>query len=482
MLAVVAVASPVHDHGQRPDKSRQSITDSAITWPTAEQFRRVLGLRDYNTRIVVFGVSCLGMAAGTIGTFLLLRKRSLTADALSHATLPGIALAFILSVALGGEGKELYLLLSGAFVLGIVAVGVILLIRNTTRIKDDAVLGIVLSVFFGLGMALLKIAEQMPGGSAAGLNSFVIGRAASMIAADAKAILAIGVLIVITCVVMFKEFRLLCFDQSFARSQGWPVLMLDWLLMGLVVAVTVIGLQAVGLVLIIAILITPAAAARFWTERLEVMVVLAGLIGGISGLIGAIASALIPRMPTGPIIVVVCAAIFVVSMIIGRQRGVLVRAWRHVSLARRVGMQNLMRSMFELCEAGDPAAVVIAVRGEELLRHRSWSAPSLRRQIRTALRRGLLRQRSDGKYLLTEAGMTDAKRVVRNHRLWEVYLITHADIAPSHVDRDADQIEHVLKPQMIEQLEQLLSDRFPQAALPYSPHSIGKLPPGNPAG
>lgn len=455
----------------------QTITDNSLELPGTSQIMRVLSMRDYNTRIVVLGVTCLGVAAGLIGTFLLLRKRSLTADAVSHATLPGIALAFIAAVALGHEGQSLPVLLLGAFITGVLGVGAILIIRGTTRIKDDAALGIVLSVFFGIGMALVKIAEQMPGGSAAGLDRFILGRAASMIASDAQAILVVSIIIALACALLFKELRLLCFDADYARSQGWPVVLLDVVLMGLVVAVTVIGLQAVGLVLVVAMLIIPAAAARFWTDRLAPMTFIAAAIGAVSGFFGAVASALLPRMPTGPVIVLVCAGVFGISLLVGPARGVIVRIVRHVSLSRRIAMQHLVRAMYELAakrpKPGDTELPNARVTRKALVDNRSWTAPRLRAIVARARRAGLLHDNPDGTYNLTRAGWIDARRVVRNHRLWEIYLITHADIAPSHVDRDADQIEHVLHPALIERLEQLLADQYPQLVLPDSPHTLG---------
>jgi len=470
LLPSVAGAQVMHEHAGPGRQS--SITDTGIAWPSRDQITRVLSMRDYNTRVVVLGVTALGMASGVIGTFLLLRKRSLTADALSHATLPGIALAFIIGTSFGFDGKALVGLLAGAFVLGVIGVGVILLIRNTTPLKDDAALGIVLSVFFGFGAALVKIAEQMPGGSAAGLDRFILGRAASMIASDAQAILIVSLLIALASVLLFKEMRLLCFDQNYARAQGWPVLLLDAILMGLVVAVTVIGLQAVGLVLVVAILIIPAAAARFWTHRLSTMTVLSALIGAASGYLGAIASALLSRLPTGPVIVLVCASIFLFSLIFGARRGVVVRVARHIRLSRRITMQHLLRAMFELAEEGGGPH---GVRANELLVERSWSIVALRRHLSRALRRDLIRENADGSYSLTEQGRIEARRVVRNHRLWEMYLITHADIAPSHVDRDADRIEHVLEPLMIERLEQLVAENLAERDIPHSPHPLSTI-------
>lgn len=441
-----------------------------------DNLQRVLSLRDYNTRVVIAGVSLLGLAAGGIGTFLLLRKRSLTADALSHATLPGIALAFIIATALGGDGRALVWLLLGAFATGVAGVGVIILIRHTTRIKEDAALGIVLSVFFGGGAALIKLAEQMPQGSAAGLDRFILGRAASMIASDVQAIAVVTVVVLAICALLFKEFRLLCFDQSFAAAQGWPVLLLDALLMALVVVVTVIGLQSVGLVLVVAMLITPAAAARFWTDRLSIMLPLSAGFGALGGAMGAVVSATAEHMPTGPIIVIICSALFAASLIFGSKRGLLVRATQHLRLQRRVAEQHLLRALWEASE--EDVREVGGSSFAQLKSRRSWSALALRREISRLRRRGWVRLDAGGDIRLTAQGRLEAQRIVRNHRLWEMYLITHADIAPTHVDRDADQIEHVLPPDLIERLEGLIAASEAPAAVPASPHELAPFAPG----
>ena len=232
-------------------------------FPTWKEVLRVLLLRDYNTRVVVVGTMLLGLAAGIIGTFMLLRKRSLMGDAISHATLPGIGIAFIVMSQYGGSGKFLPGLLLGAFVFGLIGMGLILSIRKFTRIKEDAALGIVLSVFFGLGISILGIIQKMSTGHAAGLESFIYGKTASMLASDAKLIAVAAIVIVSFSVFLYKEFTIICFDQEYAAAQRWPVFSLDVLMMILVVFVTVIGLQAVGLILIIALLIIPPASARF---------------------------------------------------------------------------------------------------------------------------------------------------------------------------------------------------------------------------
>ncbi len=449
----------------------------SIELPSAAEILHVLLLRDYNTRLVVLSTALLGVASGMIGTFLLLRKRSLMGDALSHAMLPGIAIAFMVMVAMGGDGKFLPGLLGGAAIFGLLGVGCVLLIRRHTRLKDDAALGIVLSVFFGLGTALLGLVQDMPEGSAAGLSSFIYGKAASIVRSDLWMIAGTAAVIVSACVLLYKELTIVCFDESFAGAQGWPVQALDVAMMGIATGVTVVGLQAVGLILMIAFLIIPPAAARFWTHRLSWMMAGAAVIGGLGGWVGASLSALVPRLPAGAIIVVVVSSVFVLSMLLGPARGVLARVLGHHRLSRSVDRQHLLRAIYERLEkdmeARDrgPGGPGVAVAFDQLLAARSWSAARLRRTLRRAERGGLVERGGRG-FRLTAAGEVEAARMVRTHRLWELYLIRHADIAPSHVDRDADQIEHVLGSDLVAELEAVLDAAPRAAAVPSSPHAM----------
>ncbi|CAA6691230.1 MULTISPECIES: iron chelate uptake ABC transporter family permease subunit [unclassified Lentimonas] len=435
----------------------------------------VLLLRQYNTRLVVICTMLLGCACGLMGGFLLLRKRSLMGDTLSHATLPGVCLAFFVGVMMGGQGKSLPLLLLGATVTGVLGCGTVLFIRNRSRIKDDAAMGIVLSVFFGAGVALLTMVTKMPEGAAAGLESFIYGKTASMVLSDFKLLSVVTGSVLLLSGLLFKEFRLLCFDESYAASQGWPVKFLDVLLIALVTAVTVAGLQAVGLILIIAFLITPAAAARFWTDRLDRMLLLSALIGGVSGWMGASVSALIPNMPAGAVIVLVAAAFFLFSMLFGGERGVVVRWVRQLNLKRSVGRQHLLRALYEILEADDTSLRIRAVPFRQVRGRRTWTDGQLRRTLGQAYNDGLLDAvGKDDSITLTEAGLEAAAKVTRNHRLWELYLIEYADVATSRVDRDADAVEHVLGEKLVALLEAKLVKRHPASDLnvPASPHPI----------
>jgi manganese/zinc/iron transport system permease protein len=460
--------------GSDSARGGRSITDTSIEWPSPELIWRVATLQDYNTRIVFIGVSALSAAAGLVGTFLLLRKRSLLSDAVSHATLPGLALAYLIVEAMGGNGRSLPVLITGAAIGGGLGMAAVTFIRRFSRLKDDVALALVLSVFFGLGICFIVAIQQLPTGNAAGLDHMIYGKAAAMSASDAKLILVAGLLVTVACTALFKEFRLLCFDEHFAAVQGWPRVLLDLLLMGLVVTVTVIGLQAVGLLLCVALLIVPAAAARFWSESLGPTTWIAATIGLISGWMGVLGSALFPKLPAGAMIVLAACAVFGVSLLFGTRRGVWVRWREHRRVQQRVGHQHLMRAGYELLEAGhqtqpDDFLSEGRMRLDELLRCQSWSRTGLNRLLRAAQRAGLVVVREGDTFQFTPSGRAEARRVVRNHRLWELYLIEHADVAPSHVHHDADEIEHVVDPNIVARLEERLSERFAGATVPLNP-------------
>ncbi len=436
-----------------------------------EALWRFLSLQDHNTRVVLAGVCLLGAAAGLVGTFLLLRKRSLLGDTLGHATLPGVAGAFLLAHAIGWETRSLPLLLGGAAVAGVCGMAAVLAIRRWSHIKDDAALAIVLGVFFGAGVTLVSAVQQLPGGNSAGLDHFIYGKTASMTSADAAFIFWASLGVALVCVALFKEFGLLCFDEGFAAAAGWPRRALDVVLMGLVVVVTVVGLQAVGLLLVVALLVIPPAAARFWSDRLGVMAPVAAGIGSASGLAGVAASAVFPRLPAGALIVLAAAGLFALSLAFGRRRGLVIRAIREDRAERRLRREHLLRAIYECGEEIDFPMVALSQIGER----RPWKPGHLRREVGRAVDEGLVIAGLDGASVqLTKTGMVEARRLVRNHRLWELYLLHHAEVAPGRVDRDADMIEHVLDPRLVDELEDLLDEERRRSFVPVDPERGAK--------
>ncbi|MTI45933.1 manganese/zinc/iron transport system permease protein [Roseibium hamelinense] len=353
----------------------------------------------YNAALVGIGASLLGFAAGAAGTFLFLRKRALVSDAVAHATLPGVGLAFMLMVFLGGDGRNLVGLLAGSMLTAWIGLLLVEWMARRTRLAEDAAIGAVLSVFFGAGIVLLTIIQNMSQGRQAGLESFLLGSTAGMLFQDAVVIAIGGTLAVLATYVLRRPMTMVAFDAEYAAASGMNVRRIDLTMMGLVMAVTVIGLKLVGLILIVAMLIIPAVTARFWTERSDRVIWSAGIIGAVSGYVGAAISASVPAMPTGPIIVLVCAGLFLFSLFFAPSRGVAAAIIRHYRFQKRVHWRQGLLSVS---------------RGEPI--HDPMTLRVLRKE-------GLLR--ADG--VATEAGRARAAKIARDERRWDIAREVHQD-------------------------------------------------------
>ncbi|RRR78182.1 MAG: metal ABC transporter permease, partial [Candidatus Viridilinea halotolerans] len=264
------------------------------------------------------GAGLLGFISGLLGCFAVLRRQALLGDAMSHAALPGVVLAFMLT----GSRAPLVLVL-GAAIAGWLGALAILAIVRMSRIKDDTAFALVLAVFFGLGMVLLTFVQRSGQSGQAGLDKYLFGQAAAMVTSDVLTIALLGTVVLGLVAFFWKEFKLLSFDPEFATSSGYPVRALDILLTSLIVVAIVIGLQLVGVVLMSALLVAPAAAARQWTNRLGTMVLLAGGMGAFAGISGALISTTTRGLSTGPVIVVVISLIVFFSLLFAPERGLL---------------------------------------------------------------------------------------------------------------------------------------------------------------
>ncbi|MFF2480784.1 metal ABC transporter permease [Paenibacillus sp. NPDC058071] len=293
-------------------------------------------LRDPNMQWIFLSCTLLGLSSGIIGCFSYLRKQSLMGDTLAHAALPGICIAFMLTGI-----KSLPVFLVGALVAGIVATFGIDWITRHTRIKADAAMGIVLSGFFGLGIVLLTVIQHGNYGNQAGLDKFLFGQAAAMVGRDVVTMSIMSAVLIAICFLLFKQFKLISFDPGFAKGIGYRVALLEHLLMFLTVVAVVAGIQAVGVVLVAALIITPAVSARYWTHRLGVMVAVSGLFGALSGALGTLISSAASNLPTGPLTVLVVTAGFILSVLFGPEKGLLAKRLVRARLKRKLEMRTV---------------------------------------------------------------------------------------------------------------------------------------------
>lgn len=285
---------------------------------------------DYTFLVVAMGAGILGLMCGVLGCFAVLRKESLLGDGVSHGALPGVVLAFLLW---GNQQTEVLLL--GALVSSLVVAYLIHFVVSHSQIPFDNALALLLSVFFGLGMVLLTYAQKQPNANQAGLNRFLFGQAAALLRTDVQVLAIVGGILLLAVALLWKEWKLLCFDPGFARSLGYPTEKLGLGLSLMLVLAIVLGLQSVGVVLMSALLVAPAVAARQWTHHLWSMVVLSGVFGALSGIMGTAISTWMPKVPTGATIVLCVSALAVVSILWAPERGVIQGYWMHQTLKRQ---------------------------------------------------------------------------------------------------------------------------------------------------
>ncbi|MGY6633763.1 MAG: metal ABC transporter permease [Alkalilacustris sp.] len=301
-------------------------------------------------RIVALGAAILGVVGGVLGVFAVLRRQSLMGDTLSHAALPGVCLGFIVA-----GTRDLGALLGGAFLAGALAALTVMLITRRTKLKTDAALGIVLSVYFAVGIVLLTHVQATGGASQAGLATFLFGQAAAILREDLWVMGGVTAVALGLVAALWKEFKLVAFDPDFARALGLPVLILEAALTVMVALAIVVGLQMVGVVLMVAMLIAPAAAARQWTRSLGGMVILSGVLGAAAGVTGALISASARGLPTGPVVVLVASGIVVVSLMLAPGRGVIWQALAARAQRRRLAARRVLMTIHDLGAAhGDP--------------------------------------------------------------------------------------------------------------------------------
>lgn len=275
---------------------------------------------DYTFQVVSLGAGVLGLISGLTGTYATLRKESLLGDALSHAALPGICLAFIFT-----GRRELIVLLIGAAFSGLLATGFINLIRDRSIVKTDSALSLTIASFFGLGLVLLTYIQRQPNANQAGLENFIYGQASSMLISEAQLMIGSGLFILVLVILFWKEFKVFTFDRTFTHTIGFSANVLNTILSSLIVLTVIIGLQAVGVILMSALLVGPAVASRQWSNRLSIVVILASFFGFISGVLGTVISSVGVRIPTGPTIVVVISTIVTFSLLFAPNRGLISR-------------------------------------------------------------------------------------------------------------------------------------------------------------
>ena len=427
--------------------ARISEIDQSTTFDRAVKF---FTFADPSLRYALLGSLLLGACCGLMGSFLVVRKLSLMGDSLSHAVLPGVALGFLWDMT-----KNPLAIFIGAVAVGLLGTLVVQALRTTTRHKEDAALGFVLASFFAVGICLFTMLQNLPGGDKSGLDKFMFGQAAALGRGDVI-LLAVVTLVVLGAIVCFyKEYLVTSFDPGFARAVGMKARWFDHSLMLLLAFAIVSALQAVGIVLVSAMLVIPAATATLLTDRFPRVLLLSALFGIVSAGLGAFSSYVGRNLPTGPFMVLSAAAVFAGAFLFGPRHGLLSRWRRQRSRTARVRRENTLKALYHIQETSGTHREHIPV--NHLAEHRRLSLDEALEELRALERHDLVTLCADQSVVtFTPQGWERACQIVRNHRLWELYLTRSANYAADHVHDDAEAVEHLLSEATVMQLEKEL--------------------------
>lgn len=383
---------------------------------------------------VLIGLMMLGAVTALVGAFAFLRKNTLLGDAISHAVLPGVCLGFLLF-----EIKDPWLILLGSAFTGFLGLQLIQLLTTRTKLSNDSALAIVTVGFFGVGSALLSFLAKSPSGQQSGLKDYLFGKAATMVHSDLYLIFSIGFIVVCFIAFYLKPLKVLAFNPDFLPSIGFKRARFENLLAILTVLVIVIGLQAVGVVLMSALLIGASAAASYWTRSFRFFLLLSMIFGMLACVLGTLLSLSWDQAPTGPWIVMVLFVFSIITLLFAKERGYFALRSRQKRNQQQIGEENVLKWLYQLTQEREKEKVAVT----KLLEKRIV-ADKLQTVLFSLQRKGWVDVEEQQRVLLTDAGRVEARRIVRLHRLWEVYLTNQLKFKKDHIHGTAETIEHLI--------------------------------------
>lgn len=401
-----------------------------------------ISLADPSLRKALIGALFIAVCSALVGTFTYYQKKSLVGDAVAHSVFPGICMAFILS----GTKNPVYLLL-GALIAGWLSIMSFDTLLRDKRIKSDAALASVLSVFFGVGILLLNHIQNGGNANQIGLQHFLMGNVAAMSTKEVWIYGMVSCGVSLAIILLFPVFKLISFNKEFAHSKGYNVKLIQFIFSSLIVICIAIGINAVGVILMASLLITPASSARWWSNKMTHIALLAVMFAIFSAFVGAYISFTFERMPAGPWMVICLSFIAVLSIFFAFPKGIFYSAIRTKKAKDKMLIENVLKSFYHIEEKRGDAHI----RMLDLADTRSYDGLKLLKALK------LLKQKkwvlSEGNhYLLSEEGRIEAARIIRLHRLWELYLGSRLNFKKDHVHNDAEAIEHIITPEIEKEL------------------------------
>ncbi|MFC5049458.1 iron chelate uptake ABC transporter family permease subunit [Rubritalea spongiae] len=394
----------------------------------------------------------VGISCGLLGSYVVVRRVALVGDALSHAVFPGVVAGFMWS-----EDRNIFVIFGCALLAGLLGVMMVRAIEKSTRLKADAALGIVLASFFAIGILWNSTDQQ------SGVKDFLFGDLAVISALDLSLMGGVTFVVVLSVFALVRPFQVLSFDEGFAVGLGYPVKVLNFIFFGLLTFTVVVALQAVGVVLVSAMLITPAATAYLLSDRMHRMMLYAVGFGCFACVSGGLISSKLSGMPPGPVISLMGAFTFGVVYFVAPQHGVLAKLMRHIQQRKRVERENILKAIYKMLEDDDFTHAGVSLKELAVIRRVTMEEAMKQAEMLVESNEATYEEGKSAIYL-TPAGWRRAAEIVRNHRLWELYLTDLANYEADHVHDDAEKIEHILGADAVRRLERDLD--FPE----FDPH------------
>ena len=404
---------------------------------------------DANINNVLLGTILLGFTCGMVGVLVVLNKKALIVDAVSHAILPGICIGFMIS----GIKDSRYLILGG-ITAGAISVFLVDWITSISRIKKDASIAIVLSFMFSIGVILLSIIQESGNSNQSGLSDFLFGKAATILEEDLYLFGLLSLIIIIVISIFYQHFKIALFDSNFAHTIGLKNKYIQILISSLIIISTAIGIQTVGIVLISAMIITPASSAFFWTNNFKKSILLSGLFAVISSIVGVFISYLSPLMPTGPWIIVILSSIAIFSAVFS-EKGIVTKRLKGRKNKKKMISDNVLKYLYRIGENDNNSSKGRSF--NEIKNFRSINSKELSEGLRILTSKKWVVKAGD-LWVLSEKGTKEAKRIIRIHRLWELYMQKFMQIQSDHVHESAETIEHIMTPELEKELLKYLGN------------------------
>lgn len=411
---------------------------------------RVVAAGDWSAALwpIAAGIVC-NATCGILGCYLVLRRMSLLGDAISHAVLPGLALGYVVSGSLTSPW-----IFVGALLVGVATSVLAQGVSSLGRVSEDASLGVVFTSLFALGVILVGLFPGADLDTDCVLNGDIAVASADMRSLGAWLVprplvnlVPVLVATILFVLLLWKELKIVSFDPALAAAMGFRVMLVHYLLMGMVSLATVASFESVGSILVVAVLIVPAATAAQITERLSWMMIWAVAIGATSAVFAYWLAVAFDTSLAGAT-AVVAGAQFTLAVFLSPQQGIVSRWLRNQALAVRIAAEDVVGQLYRAEERGQESGIKSQASGV-IGRLASWQL----------FRRGWVTRDRVGSLRLTASGREAARRLVRAHRLWESYLDTHFDLPRDHLHEAAERMEHYLDPQLQDELAAELAGR-----------------------